>query len=381
MPVHELIASPFLGHHLLVRPGRKNAVKIPRARYADLRDAARAGGPVPGWLADVASRAWDAGISGQALRDRVLIRDASPLGYGRASYELNLGCNYNCDMCYLGLKEFKGLPWEAREKILGAMRDAGVLWLQLTGGEPTVDRLFAPTYERAFSLGMMLEILTNGSRLAAPGILDLLASRPPHKVTVSVYGATEETYDGLTRRRGSYKAFMRGLLAAREAGIPLELSIVITSRNAHEADAMHGLADRLGIPRRDYSNMVPTFRGEAGPLASQSLPHLTLSKPFSGCDAGHTSFHVDPLGQASICKIGREPSIPLADEGAEGLHRLGGIADQLLARQGGCSGCTLSGQCSTCMPLAARYRQARAPLNRYCQHGKEETHGPGTRHD
>jgi hypothetical protein len=114
--------------------------------------------------------------------------------------------------------------------------------------------------------------------------------------------------------------------------------------------------------------MSPTIYGGAGPLPSQSLPHLATPEPFTGCDAGHTSFHVDPHGRASICKVGREPSIALADEGTEGLHRLGGIADQLLRRQGGCTGCTLSATCGTCMPLAAKYRQAKAPLNRYCQH-------------
>lgn len=131
---------------------------------------------------------------------------------------------------------------------------------------------------------------------------------------------------------------------------------------------MHAMARRLGIEYRDYRNMSPTIYGGAESLPSQSLPHLTVAKPFTGCDAGHTSFHVDPHGRASICKVGREPSAALAEEGIEGLHRLGGIADQLLRRQGGCTGCTLSAMCGTCMPLAAKYRQAKAPLNRYCQH-------------
>ena len=71
---------------------------------------------------------------------------------------------------------------------------------------------------------------------------------------------------------------------------------------------------------------------------------------------------------ASICKVGRDPQIPLLAEGVDGLRRLGGIADGLLPRQGGCTGCTLSGTCGTCMPLAALYRTARAPLSAYCQH-------------
>lgn len=365
--MHELIISPFLGGHLALSPGRSRAIKIPQDKYAQLQSA----GPdelCPDWLANAAMRSWNINITGRLLRDIAILRAPSLLGYGRASYELNMGCNYDCKHCYLGLKEFVGLDWTSREKILNVMRDAGVLWLQITGGEPTIDTLFADTYSRAFELGMMIEVLTNGSRLSNPTILDLLISRPPHRVTLSIYGATETSYDGLTQRRGSYKSFMKGLNAAREANISLDLSVVVTKDNSHEVDAMHAMAERLGIKYRDYHNMSPTIYGGAESLPSQSLQHLAMPKPFTGCDAGHTSFHVDPHGRASICKVGREPSIALTDEGIEGLHRLGGIADHLLRRQGGCTGCTLSAMCGTCMPLAAKYRQANAPLDRYCQH-------------
>jgi sulfatase maturation enzyme AslB (radical SAM superfamily) len=367
MTMHELIISPFLDTHLVLRPGQRNAVKISRARYAQLQAAGPAA-RCPDWLAHAVRKSWGIDVSGRPLRDSAILREPSPLGYGRASYELNMGCNYDCKHCYLGLKEFAGLDWPDRERILTAMRDAGVLWLQLTGGEPTIDKLFVATYTLAFELGMMIEVLTNGSRLSSPAILGLFTSRPPHRVTLSVYGATEASYDALTQRRGSYRSFMKGLSAARDASVPLDLSVVVTTDNAHEVDAMHAMAGRLGIEYRDYRNMSPTIYGGAESLSSQSLPHLNTPQPFTGCDAGHTSFHVDPHGRASICKVGREPSIALAAEGTEGLRRLGDIADQLLRRQGGCTGCTLSAMCGTCMPLAAKYRQAKAPLNRYCQH-------------
>lgn len=152
------------------------------------------------------------------------------------------------------------------------MCDAGVLWLQLTGGEPLIDKFFPQVYELAYELGMMISISSNGSRLSSRKILELLTARRPYRLTLSVYGATAESYDGLTRRRGSFAA-------------------------------------------------------------------------FTGCNAGHTFFHVDPHGLASMCKGGRDPQIPLMEEGVEGLRRLGAVADSLLLRQGGCTGCTVSGTC------------------------------------
>lgn len=74
----------------------------------------------------------------------------------------------------------------------------------------------------------------------------------------------------------------------------------------------------------------------------------------------------------SICKVGREPNVPLLKEGVEGLTRLADIADGLLRRQGGCTGCGLHSTCGTCMPLVTLYRQAKSPLANYCQHKDEE---------
>jgi MoaA/NifB/PqqE/SkfB family radical SAM enzyme len=234
-----------------------------------------------------------------------------------------------------------------------------------------IDRLFPDVYEYAHELGMAIDILTNGSRLANRRILDLLTARPANLVTVSVYGASAESYDGLTRRPGSYKTFMKGLQAAHEAGVRLALALIIVERNAHEADDMKALAARFGVPTKTYSHITPTIYGGAETLPSQSPEYLvptTARKPFRGCDAGRTAFHVNPHGMASMCKVGREPNVPLLKEGVEGLTRLAGIADGLLRRQGGCTGCGLQSTCGTCMPLVTLYRQAKSPLANYCQH-------------
>lgn len=43
------------------------------------------------------------------------------------------------------------------------MRDAGVVWLQITGGEPAIDKDFADAYRLAIELGMMLTVSATGS--------------------------------------------------------------------------------------------------------------------------------------------------------------------------------------------------------------------------
>ncbi|WP_198345802.1 radical SAM protein [Nocardiopsis gilva] len=315
--MHELIVAPFLDSYLVLRPGRANGMKLPAHRYLELADAP-AGSTVPGWLAAAADRAFGLDLADQPLTPTVLIRKPSPYGYVRASYELNLGCNYDCEHCYLGLKRFEGLPWPQRERLLHIMRDAGVVWVQLTGGEPLIDKLFPDVYQLAYELGMMISISSNGSRLSNPHILDLLTSRRPYRLTLSVYGATEDSYDGMTRRRGSYRKFIKGLDAAVEADLPVQLSVVVSERNADEVDAMVDMATSRGISHHVYVNMSPTIYGDGSVLTTQSAEHLRERKPFTGCNAGHTFFHADPHGRASICKIGRDDAIDLMSEGIEG---------------------------------------------------------------
>lgn len=368
--MHALIASPFLDDYLVLKPDSQQAVKIGARKFDDLlTTSADPEARCPEWLTDAARKRWGLDIVGRPLAAAVKVRTPSSYGYGRASYELNLGCNYDCEHCYLGVKEFEGLGWRDRERVLNIMRDAGVLWLQLTGGEPTIDRLFPHVYTTAWDLGMMITISTNGSRLHSRPMFDLLTARRPYRITVSVYGATEESYDSLTRRRGSFKAFSLGIAAAHEIGLPISLNLVITNHNAHELDAMKAFAENLGVPHAVYTNISPTIYGGGETLPSQSEDFQRERRPFTGCGAGHTHFHVNPHGHASICKIGRDPHVSLIEEGIGGLATLGEIADSLMLRTGGCSGCALSGSCFTCRPLAKLYQEAKAPLTRYCQHG------------
>ena len=141
---HQLIASPYPEGHLVVRPGYDGAVRIGAARYAELRDAPP-DATLPSWLAEAACAGWGIDLAGRPAAGTVLVRPETGYGYARASYELNLGCNYDCEHCYLGEKMFAGMDWPGRERLLKVMAEAGVLWLQLTGGEPLIDPLFAET--------------------------------------------------------------------------------------------------------------------------------------------------------------------------------------------------------------------------------------------
>lgn len=93
--MYDLIASQFLDDYLLLRPGSPSGIKIGSRRHRELERAA--GQPCPTWLVDAVRRRWpDLDLTDRRVDQAVLVRAISPFGYGRASYELNLGCNYDC---------------------------------------------------------------------------------------------------------------------------------------------------------------------------------------------------------------------------------------------------------------------------------------------
>ena len=364
----QLFASPYPDGHVLVRPGQEGGVRIGEALYTQLRDAP-AGALVPDWLAKAARQGLGADVAGRPIAGTVLVRPETPHGYARASYELNLGCNFDCDHCCLSEKRFDGLTWPDRVRLLDVMAEAGVLWLQLTGGEPLIDSLFAETHTYASDLGMMIQISSNGSTLHQDRILDLLTRRPPYRMTLSIYGGTAQSYDAMTRRRGAFKNFMRGLAAAHAAGLNLRINIVVSRHNAHEVPLMREIAEAHGAEAFEYTQITPTIHGTGEVLPSQANEVMRQRTPYTGCNAGITHFHADPHGLASICKVGRQNQVDLITEGTAGLARLVAFADAQLTRHGGCAGCGLQKTCGTCMPLVTLYRQAQAPLGSYCQHG------------
>ncbi|MFC9154948.1 hypothetical protein ACFTT0_08190 [Streptomyces bauhiniae] len=57
------------------------------------------------------------------------------------------------------------MPWQDKVRLLHLLWEVGLLWVRFTGGEPLIDRDFADTYTLAHRSGMLIQILTNGSRL------------------------------------------------------------------------------------------------------------------------------------------------------------------------------------------------------------------------
>ncbi len=64
--------------------------------------------------------------------------------------------------------------------------------------------------------------------------IDLFLRYPPRDIEITVYGVTRETYEAISRRPGSFDAFMRGLDLLQDAGIKVRLKAMAIRSNLHE---------------------------------------------------------------------------------------------------------------------------------------------------
>lgn len=66
--------------------------------------------------------------------------------------------------------------------------------LLLTGGEPFIRPDFEEIYRRCRELGIIVSINTNGTMLGEKQV-ELLRKLPPQRVNITLYGASEATYE------------------------------------------------------------------------------------------------------------------------------------------------------------------------------------------
>lgn len=307
------------------------------------------------------------------LRDKVILRSEPQTNFVRATYEITERCNYKCLHCYLGDKDAKEISLDEKFQMLSVLEKAGVLILQISGGEILCSKDFLEFYSKAYEMGFVIQLMTNGSLLYKDKYMDEFLHNPPHSFTISIYGASEETYEGMTQVSGSYMQFKKSLDRLHEEGIRAVCSIIITKNNKHELDEMIAMATERGLDYKVYDNIVPGLDGSTEMLDLNISEKLSiaedrvftedhsLSSNHFNCKAGMTFLHINSNGTVSLCKTDREPQIPILEVPLEEVvNGLKSYAEKALLLASTCLSCKVSKDCKHCPPMLKLYKNANA---------------------
>lgn len=201
-----------------------------------------------------------------------------------ATLELTLRCNLKCKMCMFRHSDGENVRLAAEEltasqwsDMAQQLFDAGTLNLLITGGEPMLRRDFSEIYSSIYRLGFIVTLYTNAT-LVTEEIMQTLRRYPPHRIGITLYGASNQTYAALC---GCPDGFDRALSGARAlAALPsvLEFRTTLVQDNYEEISAMEALVrQEFDLPLTHTASVFQSVRGGCMPVADCRLtPEQTV---------------------------------------------------------------------------------------------------------
>jgi cyclic pyranopterin phosphate synthase len=158
--------------------------------------------------------------------------------HGRIIHDLRVSitdrCNYKCVYCRTGNvgAQYAELGVEEYLRLIRLFVELGITKVRLTGGEPLLRRGLVDMVRELASWRTVsgdrldIAITTNGhllESLAAP-----LKAAGLSRVTVSMDAVDAPTFERITRVPGSFPAVLRGIRAAKDAGLgPVKVNCVL----------------------------------------------------------------------------------------------------------------------------------------------------------
>lgn len=334
-------------------------------------------------------------LEGATTVERMLLNQAKRTRTpANGSIELLPLCNMNCDMCYVRLSreemEAKGRLRTANEwlEIGRQMKDAGVLFLLLTGGEPFLYPDFRRLYLELRKMGMIITINTNGT-LIDEDLAEFFGKYKPRRVNITLYGTDEETYDKLCHYPGGYEKTLRGIRLLREQGVDVKVGGSLARANQDDLDKLLNIGEELNIPVRVDTYMMPATRERDLPYNMQSRlnpeeaararihalkremgpelfpqyvrqsveradhPEPVEAKPgHMSCMAGQCSFTINWQGEMRPCVILTEPAISVFEVGFKAAWKYIVEETHKILLNEKCSTCHMRHLCRTCAASA-----------------------------
>lgn len=173
--------------------------------------------------------------------------------------EITARCNCHCRHCYINLPagDKEGRIRELTLPEISAIADQavalGAMWVLISGGEPLLREDLSEIYLCLKRKGLLVSVFTNATLLRDEHI-ELFKKYPPRDIEITVYGASQETYERVTRRPGSFAVFTNGLNGLLENGVKIRLKAMAIRSNCHELPA---IGDFCRAHTKDYFRFDP----------------------------------------------------------------------------------------------------------------------------
>jgi MoaA/NifB/PqqE/SkfB family radical SAM enzyme len=271
------------------------------------------------WIPPIPSKAFDRLVSAQvssALKKRVP---------EQVSIGITSSCPNNCIHCSAsGMQSESELQLEEIKSVIDQALELGCYLITFDGGEPLfrrdleamikhVDREKAVAAAFASGFGLSLE---RAKQLKEAGL---------YVVRVSLDSPYKEVHDRIRGRKGVFEDALEGIQNALEAGLLVDLFVVVSPYNIQDLEAFYELGSSLGVHELSLYEIVAVGRWlshEAEVLTDRDVellkqfhisknklrqgPRVTafpyfMGSEMFGCFAGRKWIHITPSGEVLPC--------------------------------------------------------------------------------
>lgn len=253
------------------------------------------------------------------------------LTYTSAVFELTRCCNFQCKMCCVRKNTEKITDASDFVKIAEDACNNGLIDLTLTGGEIFLRNDFFDIYNPIYDMGIIISLMTNGYLLDDYKISEL-KKRPPRIVHITLYGASNKTYENVCGCKNGFNIVYANILKLKKVGINIVIQVTITKLNVNDYEDILKIADDLGIPVRiSYRIFDPVRDADTNISDVENIRLDLLNLPsklenilgwkketvmyIKKCNAIKNSFCVTSDRKLQICQNSEFPNVDIKKYG------------------------------------------------------------------
>jgi MoaA/NifB/PqqE/SkfB family radical SAM enzyme len=202
-----------------------------------------------------------------------------------AQIDLTYRCNERCVHCYLDHDDHGEMTTAEIKDLLDQMAEAGVFYLNLSGGEIMMRKDFFEILEHARLRTFCVKLKTNAvlirkkeaQRLRALGV---------ESIQISIYSHRPEVHDAITKMPGSFRQSIEAARLLRAEGLNVTFANVLMTENAADYQGVRALAAELGIKCSLDPTVTPMMDGDRSVLQlnvdrSKLHPSSVTSRSFA----------------------------------------------------------------------------------------------------
>jgi len=256
------------------------------------------------------------------INEHLLVKGAGP---SHAQIGVTNACPQDCGYCYNKKRTGRVMDKETIIRTIRDLKEIGVFWIGLTGGEPLLNKYIAEIVE-TIGDSCSSKLFTTGCTLTKQRAIDL-KNAGLVSVSVSLDHWKESEHDKIRRYDGAFRTALDAIEIFKSiGGVHVSVSAVLSKEmlNQDLIDEYLHFLEGLGIHEAWLSETKPSVAAswrkelviteeeramliqlqdsynKQGKMTVNYLGHFEDAQHF-GCSAGHKMVYVDAFGEVSPC--------------------------------------------------------------------------------